>query len=62
MTDVVEKMVRAYPDQWLWLHKRWKKHYPHLYPEYQLRRRRRKQREERREQRMAERNRANDQS
>ena len=61
MTDVIEKMVREYPDQWLWLHKRWKKHYPHLYPEYQLRRQRRKQREERRERRMAERN-QNDQS
>jgi KDO2-lipid IV(A) lauroyltransferase len=58
MTDVVEKMVREYPDQWLWLHKRWKKHYPHLYPEFELRRQRRKKREARRERKMAERNKA----
>jgi KDO2-lipid IV(A) lauroyltransferase len=61
MTDVVEKMVREYPDQWLWLHKRWKKHYPHLYPEFELRQQRRKQREARRERRMTQRN-QNDQS
>jgi KDO2-lipid IV(A) lauroyltransferase len=62
MTDAVEKMVREYPDQWLWLHKRWKKHYPRLYPEFELRRQRRKEREARRERRMAERNQVNDQS
>jgi KDO2-lipid IV(A) lauroyltransferase len=45
MTDVVERAVRAYPAQWLWMHKRWKKHYPHLYPEYLARRQRRRQRE-----------------
>ena len=44
ITDVVEKAVRKYPDQWFWVHKRWKKYYPHLYPEYQLRRQRRKER------------------
>jgi KDO2-lipid IV(A) lauroyltransferase len=48
MTDVVERAIRERPDQWLWLHKRWKKHYPHLYPEYFARRQRRKQREQRR--------------
>ena len=48
MTDVVEKAIREYPDQWLWLHKRWKKHYPHLYPEYFARRHRRKERENKR--------------
>ena len=48
MTDIVESAVRAHPDQWLWMHKRWKKHYPHLYPEYFARRQRRKQREQRR--------------
>ena len=41
ITDVVEDAVRKYPDQWFWVHKRWKKYYPHLYPEYQIRRRRR---------------------
>lgn len=42
MTDVIEKAVRKYPDQWLWLHKRWKRFYPDLYPEYIARRNRRR--------------------
>lgn len=42
MTDVIEKAVRRYPDQWLWLHKRWKRFYPDLYPEYIARRKRRR--------------------
>ncbi|MDP3284837.1 MAG: hypothetical protein Q8M56_10460 [Desulfobacterales bacterium] len=42
MTDVIEKAVRKYPDQWLWLHKRWKRFYPELYPEYIARRNRRR--------------------
>jgi len=48
ITDIVEKAVRQYPDQWFWVHKRWKKYYPHLYPEYQARRNRRHQRDKRR--------------
>jgi KDO2-lipid IV(A) lauroyltransferase len=24
ITDVVESWVREYPDQWLWLHRRWR--------------------------------------
>jgi KDO2-lipid IV(A) lauroyltransferase len=48
ITDIVEKAVRQYPDQWFWGHKRWKKYYPHLYPEYQARRKRRHQRDKRR--------------
>jgi KDO2-lipid IV(A) lauroyltransferase len=43
ITDVVEKAVRKYPDQWFWVHKRWKKYYPELYPEYAARRKRRHQ-------------------
>lgn len=43
MNDVVEKIIREYPDQWLWMHKRWKKFYPDLYPDYQARRRRRRE-------------------
>jgi KDO2-lipid IV(A) lauroyltransferase len=53
ITDTVERMVRKYPEQWFWIHKRWKKYYPHLYPEYQLRRQRRKARKARRERKMA---------
>ncbi len=49
ITDAVERMIRKYPEQWFWVHKRWKKYYPHYYPGYQLRRERRKQGEERRE-------------
>jgi KDO2-lipid IV(A) lauroyltransferase len=45
MTDVIEKAVRKYPDQWLWLHKRWKRFYPDLYPEYIARRKRRREKE-----------------
>jgi KDO2-lipid IV(A) lauroyltransferase len=42
ITDAVEETVRKYPDQWFWVHKRWKKFYPELYPEYQARRKRRR--------------------
>ncbi len=31
LTDVVERMVRRHPEQWFWLMRRWKEHYPHLY-------------------------------
>jgi KDO2-lipid IV(A) lauroyltransferase len=48
ITAVVEAAVRRYPDQWFWVHKRWKKYYPYLYPEYQARRERRHQRQMRR--------------
>ena len=53
ITNAVERMIQKYPEQWFWVHKRWKKYHPHLYPEYQLRRKRRKEKEKRREQRMA---------
>jgi len=43
MTSAIEKVVRAYPEQWFWLHKRWKRHYPYLYPEDLARRQRRKE-------------------
>lgn len=42
MIDVVEEMVRKYPDQWFWLLKPWKVHYPELYSDWDVRRRRRK--------------------
>jgi KDO2-lipid IV(A) lauroyltransferase len=44
MTSAIERAVRAYPEQWLWFHKRWKRHHPHLYPEDIARRQRRKER------------------
>lgn len=47
MTDAIEKAVRKYPEQWFWVHKRWRKYYPHLYPEDVDRRRRRKTKKQR---------------
>ena len=44
MINAIEDAIRKYPDQWFWFHKRWKRFYPWLYPEYQARRRRRKER------------------
>jgi KDO2-lipid IV(A) lauroyltransferase len=37
ITDIVEMAVRKHPDQYLWMQKRWKDHYPHLYPGYRPR-------------------------
>jgi Kdo2-lipid IVA lauroyltransferase/acyltransferase len=50
MTDAIEKMVRKYPEQWFWVHKRWRKYYPHLYSEDMYRRRRRRARKKQRAQ------------
>lgn len=44
MTDAIETAVREHSEQWLWLHKRWKKFYPQLYPESMKRRRQRRAR------------------
>lgn len=33
MTDAIEEAVRKNPEQWFWVHKRWRKYYPNLYPE-----------------------------
>jgi len=50
MTDAIEKAVRTYPDQWFWVHKRWKHHYPDMFPEYQKKRIRRRAKKVRRAQ------------
>lgn len=42
MADAVEKAVKTYPEQWFWVHKRWKRHHPELYPEDIARHERRK--------------------
>ena len=34
--DIIEKLVRANPGQWMWIHKRWKKH-PNLEVEWEKR-------------------------
>ncbi len=44
LMDTVEAAVRRHPEQWFWFHKRWKRTYPELYPEYQVLRRRRRRR------------------
>jgi len=41
-SDIIEKVVREYPDHWLWFHKRWKRYHMYLYPEEVVRRRRRR--------------------
>ena len=43
MISAIEKTVKTYPDQWFWFHKRWKRHYPQLYPEDLARKQRRKE-------------------
>lgn len=41
--DMIEKVIRSCPDHWLWIHKRWRLEYPHLYPEDLARRQRRRE-------------------
>lgn len=43
ITDAIEKAVKAYPEQWFWFHKRWKRHHPYLYPEDLAKRQRRRE-------------------
>jgi len=45
MNDAIVEMIRGYSSQWFWFHKRWKRFYPNLYPEYQAKRRRKRRKE-----------------
>lgn len=56
MTDAIEKAVREYPEQWFWVHRRWRKYYPHLYTEEIERRRRSRDRKKMRAQSRIRRN------
>jgi KDO2-lipid IV(A) lauroyltransferase len=48
LIDIVEEMIRKYPDQWFWLLRPWKVHYPDLYSEWDARRRKRKAKKKKR--------------
>lgn len=45
MMDAIETAVRETPEQWFWVHKRWKKYYPHLYKEDLEKKRRQREKE-----------------
>ncbi len=32
LTAMIESVIREYPEQWFWFHKRWKRYHPELYP------------------------------
>ena len=40
--EVIEQAIRAAPDHWVWIHKRWMRDHPELYPEDVARRKRRR--------------------
>ena len=46
-SDIIEDVIRICPDHWIWLHKRWKRYHPYLYPRHMARRQRQKQKERR---------------
>lgn len=43
-SDIIEKIIREYPDHWVWFHKRWRRYHPYLYPKDMAKRLRRKAR------------------
>ncbi len=42
LMDTLENAINDHPEQWFWFHRRWKRTYPELYPEYQVIRRRKR--------------------
>jgi KDO2-lipid IV(A) lauroyltransferase len=34
LLNILEDVIKEYPEQWFWFHKRWKRTHPALYPEY----------------------------
>ena len=42
LMNTLEKAIKDAPEQWFWFHRRWKRTYPELYPEYQAIRRRKR--------------------
>jgi KDO2-lipid IV(A) lauroyltransferase len=53
MVEVMEDMIRKFPDQWIWFQRPWKKAYPNLYPEWEARRQKRKRKKNQRKSKMA---------
>jgi KDO2-lipid IV(A) lauroyltransferase len=43
LMHTLEDAISEHPEQWFWFHKRWKRTYPDLYPEYQVVRQRKRQ-------------------
>ena len=42
-SDILEQIIREYPDHWVWLHKRWKNYHRYLYTESLAKRQRRRE-------------------
>jgi len=42
-SDIIESVIREYPDHWVWIHKRWKAHHRYLYTEALAKRKRRRE-------------------